>query len=120
MIAGNVAEFWAFTEEPYGTGSLRDTAWALFGLGLFAFYLGSVLFGVATLRARILPRSGALLLLIWFPAGMVVSSLLQLAGVPEDLSFSGLTGLCGVAWMILGHATWSGKAEQVRHTTPVR
>ncbi len=120
MIVGNVAEFWAFTEESYGIGPLRDAAWAVFGLGLLAFYIGSVLFGIATLRGRVLPRLGALLLLVWFPVGFVVSGLLQLAGLPEDLSFSGLTGLCGVGWMILGYAIWSRKVEQARRAAPVR
>lgn len=120
MIAGNVAEFWIFTEEAYGTSSLRDNAWMAFGLGLFAFYAGSVLFGIATLRASILPRPGALLLLIWFPAGFVMSSLLQLVSVPEDLSFLGLSGLCGLGWAILGYALWSGGDEAARQPARVR
>lgn len=120
MIAGNVAEFWIFTEEAYGTSSLRDNAWMAFGLGLFALYAGSVLFGIATLRARILPRPGAVLLLIWFPAGFIMSSLLQLVSVPEELSFSVLSGLCGLGWAILGYALWSGGDEAARHPASVR
>lgn len=120
MIAGNAAEFWAFTEEAYGPGSLRDAAWAVFGLGMFVFYAGSVLFGIATLRAKMLPRPGALLLLIWFPAGFLINGLLQLAGVPEELSFSGLTGLCGVGWVILGYALWFGRDALVQLARPVR
>ena len=77
MIAGNVAEFWAFTEEAYGASSLRDSAWMAFGLGMFAFYVGTVLFGIGTLRARVLPRFGAVLLLVWFPAGFIVSGMLH-------------------------------------------
>lgn len=120
MIAGNVAEFWVFSEEAYGTSSLRDNAWMAFGLGLFAFYAGSVLFGTATLRARTLPRLGALLLLIWFPAGFVMSGLLQLVSVPEDLSFSGMSGLCGLGWAILGYALWSSGSEAARQPARVR
>lgn len=111
MIGGNVAEFWAFTEEAYGPGTLRDSAWMVFGLGTFAFYVGTVLFGIGTLRARVLPRSGTLFLLIWFPLGFAVSGLLQLIGVPEALAFSGLTVLVGVGWVVLGYALWSGKGE---------
>ena len=113
MIAGNVTEFWAFTEEAYGSDSLRNFGWMGFGLGQLTPYIGSVLFGVATLRARMLPRLGALLLLVWFPAGMMMSGLLQLASVPEALAFSGLTGLCGLGWIILGYALWSGGSELV-------
>ena len=107
MIAGNVAEFWAFSEEAYGPSTLRDNAWMLFGLGMVAFYVGTVLFGIGTLRARALPRLGALLLLVWFPLGFVVSGLLQLVGVPEGLASSGMTGLLGAGWVVLGYAVWS-------------
>ncbi len=120
MIAGNVVEFWAFNEEAYGPDSLRNSAWMAFGLGMFTFYVGTVLFGIDTLRARMLPRSGVLLLMIWFPAGMVVSGLLQLVGVPETLAFSGLTGLLGIGWVVLGYAVWSGGSVAAQRTQRVR
>ncbi len=107
MIGGNVAEFWALSEEAYGPGTLRDSAWMLFGLGMVAFYVGTVLFGIGTLRARALPRLGALLLLVWLPLGFVVSALLQLVGVSEGLASSGMTGLLGAGWVVLGYALWS-------------
>ncbi|HZY65109.1 MAG TPA: hypothetical protein VFE21_04445, partial [Rubrobacteraceae bacterium] len=66
------------------------------------------------------PRFGALLLLIWFPVGLVVSGLLQLVGVPEGLAFSGLTGLLGVGWVVLGYAVWSGGSGAARRTPRVR
>lgn len=44
----------------------------------------------------------------------------QLAGVPEELSFSGLTGLCGVGWVILGYALWFGRDALVQLARPVR
>ncbi len=114
MTVGNVAEFWALNEEAYGPDALRNSAWMAFGLGMFAVYVGTVLFGIGTLRAGQLPRSGALLLVIWFPAGFVASGLLQLAGVPEGLAFSGMTGLQGAGWVILGYAVWSGKGNAVQ------
>ncbi len=107
MIGGNVAEFWAFSEEDYGPSTLRDSAWMAFGLGMLAFYIGTVLFGIGTLRTGTLPRLGALLLMIWFPVGFMVSSVLQLVGVPEGLAFSGMTGLLGAGWVVLGYAVWS-------------
>ena len=119
MTAGNVADFWVFAEEGYGPASLKHSAWMLFGLGLLAFYVGTVLFGAGTLRAGVLPRSGALLLLVWFPLGFVASGLLQFAGVPEALAFSGMTGLCGLGWAILGHALLSG-GEAARQPARVR
>ena len=111
MIGGNVVEFWAFSEEAYGPSSLRNSAWMAYGLGTFAFYVGTVLFGIGTLRAGVLPRFGALLLVIWFPLGFIVSGMLQLVGVPEALASSGLTALVGVGWVMLGYAVWSTAAR---------
>lgn len=116
MIAGNIVEFWAFTEEAYGPNSLRNSAWMAFGLGMFTFYVGTVLFGIDTLRARMLPHLGAFLLISWFPAGFLVSSLLQLLGVPEALAFSGLTALLGTGWTMLGYAVWSAAGEEVQRS----
>jgi hypothetical protein len=107
MLVGNVADFWVFAEEGYGPASPKHSAWMLFGLGMAALYVGTVLFGIGTLRAGALPRLGALLLLVWFPLGFVVSGLLQLVGVPEGLAFSGMTGLLGAGWVVLGYAVWS-------------
>lgn len=107
MIAGNVAEFWAFTDDAYGRGTLRDYSWMAFGLGMIILYGGTVLFAIAALAARMLSRLAALPLLIWFPMGFVLSGLLQLVGVPEGLAFSGLNGLCGLGWMLLGYTLLS-------------
>lgn len=102
MIAGNVAEFWAFTDDAYGRGTLRDYSWMAFGLGMIILYGGTVLFAVAALAASMLSRLAALPLLIWFPMGFVLSGLLQLVGVPEGLALSGINGLCGLGWVLLG------------------
>ncbi|MDQ4076609.1 MAG: hypothetical protein M3220_10235 [Chloroflexota bacterium] len=50
MIIGNVAEFWFFTEYPYGEINPRSHAWLIFLLGLLALVVGSLLYGIAVLR----------------------------------------------------------------------
>ena len=120
MIVGNVMEFWAFSEEAYGPDTLRNSAWMAFGLGMLAFYVGTVLFGISTLRTvrtGTLPRLGAFLLMIWFPVGFMVSGVLQLFGVPEGLAFSGLSGLLGAGWVVLGYALWGGAGETRQRPT---
>ncbi len=107
MIAGNVAEFWAFTDDAYGRGTIRDYSWMAFGLGMIVLYGGMVLVAIAALTSRMLSRLAALPLLIWFPVGFVLSSLLQLLGVPEGLAYSSLNGLCGLGWVLLGYALLS-------------
>ncbi len=114
MMAGNVAEFWAFTDDAYGRGTLRDYSWMAFGLGMIILYGGTVLFAIAALAARMLSRLAALPLLIWFPMGFVLSSLLQLVSVPEGLAFSGMNGLCGLGWVLLGYALLSNN-KAIKH-----
>lgn len=41
MVAGNVAEFWLFTDLPYGvTGNGRDLSWMAFSLGSLVMDIG--------------------------------------------------------------------------------
>ncbi len=116
MIAGNAAEFWLFTTQPYAEANGRQASWALFLVGMLLLAVGSVLFGVATARASILPRLGALLLVVWLPAGILCAVLLGATGLlPGDLAFSlGSAAILGTGWIVLGLALWSGRGEPAR------
>jgi hypothetical protein len=59
--------------------------------------IGYVLFGIATLRARILPRGGAILLII--------------GGV---LMFAPIKVVCGIAIIWLGYALWKNKSNTLK------
>jgi hypothetical protein len=50
MMAGNIAEFWFFTNEPYGELNIRALAWISVLLGMLALLGGTTLLGVAALR----------------------------------------------------------------------
>ena len=65
------------------------------------FVLGWLLFGVATLRARIYPRAAAVLLIV---GAVPVFGTLLVVGLPTGILFS-----AAVAW--LGYALWSGKSS---------
>jgi hypothetical protein len=67
----------------------------LFGLGLVGLVVGFVLFGIATFRARVLPRSSGLLL--------VAYPLVLFAGLPIE----GPLILVGLLWLALGYALWT-------------
>lgn len=78
--------------------------------------VGSVLFGVATLRAGMLPRLGGLLAAIWLPIGVLGGILSAVTGLlAADSAFSpGSSGTLGAAWVMVGYAVWSdgGRATQ--------
>jgi hypothetical protein len=74
----------------YGTGSI----WLVLGMpGFLAFLLGYLIFGIATLRAKILPRWTAMLSLASIVAGI--------ASVFVDLALPGLVPH-PPAWLLLG------------------
>jgi hypothetical protein len=87
---------------------------ALPALSGLAVLLGCLLFGIATLRAGILPRWAAGVLALGGPVSALVVSLLphefeRIAAVPIGL---------GLAW--LGYALWSERREQALEPLPGR
>jgi hypothetical protein len=70
-------------------------------LTLVLFALGWLLFGLASLRAGVLPRGAALLLMVGAVLFFVVSL----------LEFPGSTIVVGAALVWMGYALWSGTGE---------
>lgn len=122
MVVGNVAEFWLFTTQAYAEANGRQASWGLFLLGMLCLAAGSVLFGVATMRAEVLPRLGGLLAALWLPVGILGSILSAVTGfLASDLAFSlGSSATLGAAWVVLGHAVWSGEGRATRRSARVR
>ena len=69
-------------------------------LGAFALTVGSILFGIGTVRARVLPPGAGVLLL-------VVASMLFLTNSEDRRAFLALP--FGAAWMWLGYVLWFGQ-----------
>ena len=82
-------------------------AWLVFPVGVLAVLVGFVLYGAATLQARVLPR--------WCGVGLIV-------GLPVAIAL-GLYGgniLFGLLWLALGYVLWSWRgatAEQPSQVT---
>lgn len=80
--------------------------------GLLGYVLGGLLFGIATLRARILPRWAAGLLAFGAVSPPLLASLLP---HPLDRILAVPVGLA-LAW--LGYALWSDRGETVTEPIP--
>ncbi len=79
--------------------------------GVLALVVGFVLLGLAVLRARVLPR--------WAAALLVIGSLAMLGF--NDQNAQALMAIpFGIAWMAVGYVLWSGKGEPVRRSAHVR
>jgi hypothetical protein len=85
---------------------------AIFSLGVgIPYMLGGLLFGIATLRAGILPRWAAGLLAV----GAVAPFVLAMLPHPLDRTFAVPMGVA-LAW--LGYALWSERREQAAEPVP--
>lgn len=124
MFVGAVGEFWLFTDQPYAEGNGREVSWTVFLLGALTLAGGSAVFGLATLKAGMLPRPGAALLMIWFPAGILSGILSGILAdstglLSADLAFSLVMAVTlGTGWVLLGFALWSGGRDAARRPAP--
>jgi len=55
MLAGNIAEFWFFTDQPYGQLNPRATAWSAFLFGALVLLVGLMTFMVFVARRKQAP-----------------------------------------------------------------
>src|SRR5215204_291856 len=67
-----------------------------FVVGLLAWLVGFTLLGIATLRAKVLPRWCGLLLIVFFPLILFLTNFFGVGGV-----------LLGLLWLALGYALWT-------------
>jgi hypothetical protein len=68
MVAGNAAEFYLFTDQPYGNiSNQRSASWTAFSLGSLVLAVGATIAGLAIWRRRLWPRWSGLLLMVALP-----------------------------------------------------
>ena len=82
-------------------------AWLVFPVGVLAVLVGFVLYGAATLQARVLPR--------WCGVGLIV-------GLPVAIAL-GLYGgniLFGLLWLALGYVLWLRRGATAYQPSRVR
>jgi hypothetical protein len=79
MVAGNVAEFWLFSDQPYAAGfNGRNLAWSAFLLGWLLHLIGALVWGSAGRLPPKPPANGGLpawaaaLLILLLPASFVL------------------------------------------------
>ncbi len=79
--------------------------------GVLALVVGFVLLGLAVLRAGVLPRWAAVLLLLGTLAmlGFNDQNARALMAIPN-----------GIGWVAAGYVLWSGRSEEARETAHVR
>ena len=96
ITAGSVGEFWVFSDQSY-VGAGRNASWTLFLLGHLVLVIGTLLFGIATVRAKVFPQQAAILF-----AAMGVGAIVPFLGAV----------LFAIPFVWLGYLLWSGKHER--------
>ena len=79
--------------------------------GVLALVVGFVLLGISVLRARVLPRWAAVLLIVGTLAmlGFNDQNALALMAIPN-----------GIGWVAVGYVLWSGRGEEAREPARAR
>jgi heme/copper-type cytochrome/quinol oxidase subunit 1 len=95
ILAGSVGEFWLFYDQPYGQPNGRDASYTLFLLGHPVLAVGTLLFGIATVRAKVFSRDASMM----FASLGTFGALVPVFG----------TFLSAFPFVWLGYLLWSGK-----------
>ena len=80
---------------------------AIFGIAFLVTLVGLVLYGAATLQARVLPRWGGVALIIALPVSIVLGEY-------------GGNALFGLMWLALGYVLWSQREATAEQSSWVR
>jgi hypothetical protein len=87
-----------------------DGSWTLFGIlevaALFGLFVGFPILGVATFRARVLPRWCGVLLVAFPAVFFLMFSLVDYSGAAR--------ALLGPYWLALGYVLWSYQGEPIK------
>jgi hypothetical protein len=76
--------------------------WPTFVIGAPAIVVGSILFGIATLRARVFSPAAGWLLALGMPAAAASAPLLDLLGVHAGSALIAVSGVLALAFLIHG------------------
>jgi len=105
VVAAGVADYFIWGDF------LQEAPPVWLGGGLLGLLVGSVLYGAAILRAKVLPRWCGVVFIAALPVALVSSG---------PMSFASMFGVFGLAWLALGYALWSQRGTSTGRRSRVR
>ena len=94
MAAGTAAEFWLYSDLPYGEDNLRNTAFSIFSISSLVVGLALLALGLGTLIRHQLPRYYSIVLILYLPidiALFIIGQSIFLALALVAILIAGLT-----------------------------
>lgn len=85
--------------------------WLVFPVGVLAVLVGFVLYGAATLQARVLPRWCGIVFIISLPVAVVLGGIFGSPSIDYVLM--------GLVWLALGYALWSRRGTATEQPSRV-
>jgi hypothetical protein len=105
VVAAGIADYFIWGDF------LQEAPPVWLGWGLLGLLVGFVLYGAATLRAKVLPRWCGVAFIATLPVALALSG---------PLSFGSMFGVFGLAWLALGYALWSQRVTSTERPSRVR
>jgi hypothetical protein len=93
MVLGTAAEFWLYSDLPYGVANLRSTAFSVFSISSLVAGLALLVLGVDLFLSRALPRYFALMLMIYLAVDIglwIMGQSIFLTPALASLAFGGM------------------------------
>ncbi len=93
MALGTAAEFWLYSDLPYGEANMRDVAFSVFSISTLLGGLALLVLGLDLLLSRALPRYFAVIIILYLAVDIVfwiMGQSIFLASALVSLSFGGM------------------------------
>ena len=108
MFIGNAAEFWLFTDLPYGDPTnARSLSWSAYSFGSLVQVIGATVAGVYAWRTKIWPKFSAFVLVMALPIAVLTFVFLSPFFGPSVLAMT----VGWLAWSSRGSRVVVGKTE---------
>lgn len=105
VVAFGVADYFIWGDF------LQEAPPVWLGWGVLGLVVGFVLYGAATLQAKVLPRWCGVAFIAAVPVALALSG---------PLPFSSMFGVFGLAWLALGYTLWRRRGAQAQQPPRVR
>lgn len=102
MVIGNTAEFWLFTDQPYGDPTnARSISWSAYSFGSLVQVIGATMVGIYAWRTKLWSKLGAFVLVMALPIAVFTFVFLSPIFGPSVLAVT-------AGWLV-----WSSRGSRV-------